>query len=227
MSIFHTATIACPDCGLSSDVSWSASVNADRRPDLRDAILDGSFQSESCPHCSRKLRLPPHLTYVDMTRGQWLVAASAAELTQWPVLEADAVKLFDASFGAGAPAAARSLAEGVRPRLVFGWPALREKLLCGELGLNDVDLELLKLALLRGASGIPIGDGLALRLEGGDAGMLTFAVIREETEERVAASEIPRELYDDIAADTATWAAQREQLAGHPFVDTLRFMIGA
>ena len=27
----------------------AASVNADRRPDLREAILEGSFQAETCP----------------------------------------------------------------------------------------------------------------------------------------------------------------------------------
>ena len=36
------------------------------------------------------------------------------------------------------------MGEGFQPRLVFGWPALREKLLCASLSLNDVDLELLK-----------------------------------------------------------------------------------
>lgn len=36
----------CPACGAELEAETVASVNADRRPDLRDAILDGIFSAD-------------------------------------------------------------------------------------------------------------------------------------------------------------------------------------
>ena len=51
MSLFETTKLPCPLCG--TEVSFNAvhSVNADRRPDLRDAIIAGTFQQEACSSC--------------------------------------------------------------------------------------------------------------------------------------------------------------------------------
>jgi len=227
MSIFNTATATCPECGEPVEISWAASVNADRRPDLRSAILDRSFQAEFCPTCGQPMRLPPHLTYVDLARRNWILVEDVAELPQWAVHEAEAGKLFEESFGPAAPPVAQELASGVRPRLVFGWPALREKLICTELGLDDVQLELLKLAVMRGVAGTPVGDGLALRLVAGNDDTLTLDVVNDATETAVSTTELPRSLYDDIGTDTAAWAPLRARLVNEIFVDVQRFMIGA
>jgi CpXC protein len=48
MSKFETQTLTCPSCGEAVDFEAVASVNADRRPDLREAILDFSFQRQVC-----------------------------------------------------------------------------------------------------------------------------------------------------------------------------------
>ena len=37
------------------------------------------------------------------------------------------------------------------------WPALREKVVCQDAGLDDVELELTKMAILRNVAGSPIG----------------------------------------------------------------------
>src|SRR6185437_14909973 len=149
MSIFNDATATCPNCGEAVEISWAASVNADRRPDLRVAVLDGSFQAETCPTCGTQMRLPSHLTYVDIARHTWVLVESPDQIGDWHAHEKQAQSLFDESFGPTAPAAARELAEGVSPRLVYGWPALREKIICNTLGLEDVTLELLKMAVIR------------------------------------------------------------------------------
>ena len=44
MSIFHSAQAICGSCGTRNLVERTASVNADRAPEYRDAILDGSFK---------------------------------------------------------------------------------------------------------------------------------------------------------------------------------------
>ena len=90
MSIFHPATLICPNCSTANTVERNASVNADRRPDLRDAVLDGSFQATECTKCGTALRLPPHLTYMDLQRTQGILAHVPDHLDDWPQTEAAA-----------------------------------------------------------------------------------------------------------------------------------------
>jgi hypothetical protein len=226
MSIFHPVSAICRACGTKTEVKRSASVNAGRRPDLRAAIVDGSFQSASCPKCGTPLRLPPHLTYLDMGRGQWIMAEPASMLEQWPSVEADARATYERSFGAGAPSSARALGEGLRSRLVFGWPALREELICADLGLGDVALELVKMAIMRNVDNPPLADETELRLTGGDAQKLDFAWVVAVSEARLAALEVPRDVYDSIAGDAEAWAAAREKFEGHLLVDLRRLIAG-
>ena len=70
MSIFRTMTVNCPHCGTAGGFNAVMSVNADRRPDLRTAILDGSFQRQPCPQCGKDFRLDPEMTYVALGQGQ-------------------------------------------------------------------------------------------------------------------------------------------------------------
>jgi hypothetical protein len=226
MSIFHPATIICAKCGTEAAVERSASVNADLRPDLRAAILDGSFQAVDCPKCETRLRLPPHLTYLELGRDTWIAAEPASQIEDWNHIENDVWAVYDRSFGAGAPALVREMTERVRPRLVFGWPALREKLIAADLGLDDINLELLKMAIMRNVSGSPLSDETELRLIGAEADALRFAWVHQVSEASLAQLDVPREIYDGIAADTDGWAAARAKLEGVFLVDLRRFIAG-
>jgi hypothetical protein len=224
MSIFNTTTATCAGCGHVEQITWAASVNADRRPDLRVAVLDHSFQVLDCPSCGTRMRLPPHMTYVDLARGNWVLVESVDQIGKWKTHEAEAQQLFTDAFGPGAAKSARELAEGIQPRLVFGWPPLREKIIAAELGLDDVTLELLKLAVIRNVPGGPIGSA-ALRLVSGDKTTLKLEITDDETEAVSGETEVPRSLYNDIAGDTAAWAPLRDQLTNKPLVDVLRFTL--
>lgn len=226
MSIFHPATMICRSCGTKTEVARSASVNADRRPDLRAAILDGTFQSTVCKKCGAIVRLPPHLTYLDMRRGQWIMAEPAALLEDWPSVEAEAQTVYAQSFGADAPPSGRALGEGLRSRLVFGWPALREKIVCAELGLDDVTLELLKMAIMRTVDNPPMADETELRLLRGNEATLTFAWVVAETEAELATLDVPRDIYDGIAGEAEAWDVARAKLEGHLLVDLRRLIAG-
>lgn len=226
MSMIHTAMVRCGACGEETEARWAASVNADRRPDLRDAILSGSFQSLTCPNCETAVRLPAHLTYLDHGRGDWLLVEDIDQLGTWAETETEALSVFRETFGPGASAAAQELAEGVSPRVVFGWAALREKLLCTEHGVDDVTLELVKLATMRSGMDTPVGSGVALRLSAVDDDTLTLDAVDEKTERVDASASVPRSLLDDVADEPAAWAALREQLVTGPFVDINRMVVG-
>ena len=227
MSMFNTATAACPSCGTVRTFQLVASVNADRRPDLRAAILDGSFQRETCAKCGTEFVAPPALTYLHVKNGQYILVQPLRFQEHWEASEEMARNAFERAYGAGVSAAAQEIGSGLALRIVFGWAALREKLRCTELRVNDVDLELLKLALLRNAEESPLGDSTELRLIGGDAKTLQLAWISAPTERVLSGFEVPRATYDEIAADHGAWEPARAEMAEHPFVDVNRMLLVA
>jgi hypothetical protein len=226
MSLFSQVECVCPACGALDPTALVASVNADRRPDLREAILDGSFQTRQCAVCDAAWRLPPAFTYMHLAADQWILAEPPEVLTQWREAEARTLEVFATGYGARAPSAARAIGATLRARLVFGWPALREKLLAVALGLEDISLELLKMAVLRNVQKPPFADGHELRLDGGDATTLRLAWMDSTTEARLATLAVPRDSYDDVAGDIA-WDELRAELTAGPFVDMNRLLVPA
>ena len=173
MSLLAEATATCPTCAAVTGMEFPVSINADRRPDLRAAILDRSMFALPCRSCG-VLTFEPHLAYLDVGRRQWILAQSTDDRANWEQAENDAVGVYDLAFGAGAPAAARAIGSALRPRLVFGWPALIEKLLCHDLGLDDVALEALKFATIANATPPTLDPSLDLRLAGEQDGNLVL-----------------------------------------------------
>jgi hypothetical protein len=69
MSIFTDHSLPCPGCDTPVAYEIVQSVNVDRRPELRTAILDGSFQLKTCPSCGTSFRVEPEFIYMDKKRG--------------------------------------------------------------------------------------------------------------------------------------------------------------
>ncbi len=225
MSRFETQTLSCPSCGEPVEFDVVISVNADRRPDLRDAVLDGSFQREACPKCSTSFRLDPELNYLDVAHGQWIAAFPIAKLAQWSAVEEQAKATYAKAYGAKASAAARAIGAGLKPRVTFGWSALREKLVAVEHQLDDVNLELVKMAMVRGLDSSPFGGDTELRLLAVEGPELVMAWIDPVNEQMVEGLRVPRSLYDEIAADTTDWQALRDELSAGLFVDMNRQLL--
>lgn len=228
MSLFTATELSCPHCQKRVSFDVCASINADRRPDLRDAILDESFQQTTCPHCSGSFRLEPQLNYLDVGRGQWIAAFPHDQIDNWQAIEAQTKDIFDKAYGDQASTAEREIGDDLKVRVVFGWAGLREKLLAFEAGFDDTQLEQAKLVLMRGLDDPPLPIGAELRLVGVSDEVdaeLTIAVLdRDSTElERLDA---PREMIDDVAQDPGSWAALTAQLQAGAFVDTQRLTRG-
>jgi hypothetical protein len=224
MSLFVKAIATCARCGASRELKLSASINAQRRPDLRGEILDGTFQFFRCEKCSAPLRLPVHLSYLDIGRNQWFLAEGIEEVSRWRDVENEARALFDKTYGSRAPASARELGADLRARLVFGWTALREALICDDLDLDPVVLELLKLAIIRNLRDSPMAETTELRLTGGDNTELCFAWVDGACEESLASLPVERALYDAIVMDPVPWEELADELEGKLFVDLRRLM---
>jgi len=112
-------------------------------------------------------------------------------------------------------------------RVTFGWPALREKVFCAASGLDDVTVELLKISLVRGLDHSPLGDDVELRLTSVDNDKLILTWVNSSNERPVESIEVPRRLYDEIAADVQGYQDLRTQLTAGPFVDFHRLLIDA
>jgi hypothetical protein len=225
MSLFRTFTVACPSCGGAVEFSVVNSVNAARRPDLRDAVLDGSFQRNSCPTCNESFRVEPEFNYLDVGRNQWIAAFPLSKLGEWEQWEQHAREIFDKAFGAQASAPAQSIGADLTARLTFGWAALREKLVAAEQKLDDVTLELCKIAILRGQEGQPLANHTELRLYGFEGQDFIMGWIVATSEYPVDMLRVPRSLYDEIVEDPEGWQELRKELSAGLFVDAQRLML--
>jgi hypothetical protein len=226
MSLFQSSQIACPLCRSTFSFDVVHSVNADRRPALRDAILTNEFQRMACPKCGERFRLAPSFTYLDVAHDLWIVAAPVTGLAEWQARENTARALFARSYGDDAPEAARDLGGHMRPRITFGWPALREKILITELGLDDVVVEACKAALMRTSSELPFSPALDLRLLNIVGDKLLMVWQRSADGRLGDAMGVPKKLYDAIAANVdGRWSSLRDEFAGALFVDLNRMLI--
>lgn len=225
MSIFRTVEARCPACDTPVSFELVFSVAADRRPDLRDAILDGSFQRQPCTSCGTLFRADPEFSYMDIGRGQYIGVWPDSKWPQWRECAGLTRDTFDEMLGAGAPPEAREIGDALVPRVVFGWAALVEKILCRQAGLDDVTLEIAKAVLMRHAAEVRVPGRQALRLVrlDGDAPVLAWI---DRVDGRVGeAMRVPRSLFAEIEAAPETWAALRERIIDGMVVDLQRDLL--
>jgi hypothetical protein len=226
MSIFRTEEVNCPSCGVKVEFELVHSVNAGRRPDLRDAILSREFQKQPCPSCGFAFRVEPQFTYTDLGRKQFYAVWPASKINDWQALEQKSQATFDGAFGATATPEARDIGEGLSPRTIFGWPGLNEKLVAAEANIEDHVLEMAKLAVIRGLEEAPIGGGSELRLLGVEEENLLFGWIRTGTEDLTEVVAVPKTLLAEIGADAEAWQPLRDELSVGSFVDYRRLVLG-
>lgn len=226
MSLFETTSIQCPVCDTLSDFQAAGSVNADRRPDLREQILDNSFQNVTCPSCGEAMRLEPIVNYLDVELGLWLAAYPPRQIGDYLTLEDEVQALFDESYGAAASASAQDVGESLLPRLTFGWPATCEKLFLRKEGLDDVVIEMLKLDLLRRLPEAPLRPGVELRVTTVSDAALGFVWIETASEEILQAFECSKALLAEIEGNLDAWAPIRASLTSGLFVDMQKLYLG-
>lgn len=225
MSMMRSISVSCPACNETVEAEIFESINADRRSDLREDILEGRLQMVTCPSCAAEFRLDPVFNYLDVGRREWISVQPPERILDWVNEQTRAQEIFDQAYGSKAPGSARTIGDTLSVRLVFGWPALREKLITGENGLSDVPLELTKLALIQSGSSRGLGGGEELRLVGAEPDVLTFGWTAPETDQVSGIVEVPRSIYDGIAGDEDAWSGVIDELKAGPFVDCQKFYI--
>jgi len=227
MSIFTNQTINCPACATPMHFDVVISVNVDRRPDYRDAILDGSFQRQPCPSCATPFRVEPEFTYMDLKRGQYIGVWPRAKRSDWEACAARTRTLFDDTLGSNAPPEARSVGEGLAVRVVFGWVALVEKILARGAGIDDRSLEAAKLAVMRTREESPLPGDWALRLVQVNDESILLGWVGGSGQERPASWRVSRDLIKDIEARPEAWKLLRDSVVSGDVVDFQRELLVA
>ena len=224
MSITRTNTLTCPHCEQSItgfDVVFA--VNVESCPEHREGILDGSFQTATCGSCEKTIRLDPEFSYMDFQRGQFISVRPAIELQKWPEIEAEVKRTYKIAYGIEASPEARKIGEKLAVRAVFGWPALREKIVLHELEIDDIDLELVKALVLRSEKNMPLTDDVELRLIEANEETLNMAWLDSSKESHVIHLEVPRELLNQVKSDS--FQSLRDEFNDVAYIDINRLLV--
>lgn len=225
MSIKSVTVQECPQCGTAASFDLFTSVNADRRPDLREAILDNTFMEKQCEGCGAYFRADPMLTYFDEELGLWINALPHILLEEWPQNEEQTRLVHFTTFGPVAPEIVAELGARLTPRMTFGWGALREKIVCKKHGFDDATVELAKLATIRATEGIDFPTDGSMRLGLVKEDRLVMVILNGPQEDLQGEVSVPLDLLEAIEEDAASWAPLREQIVGDYFVDLYRMLM--
>jgi hypothetical protein len=226
MSLFTPVNLVCPGCKTAIVMDAVGSVNADRRPDYREDILQDRFQDVTCGDCGEHFRLQPRFNYLDAGRKQWIAALPSTGILDWAEAEAEVTALFAQSYGDKAPEAAQSVGKVLDVRLTFGWPALREKILARAHELDDTVLEILKLDLIRRVDSAPISTGVELRLVQVSDEFLILVWLDGPTEEPLQEMHVPVAHYNSIVENPKPWEKIHARLNDSVFVDIQKLYMG-
>jgi hypothetical protein len=158
MSKRSSATVQCPSCGVSQNFSFYSSITATINPELRDAVLNGTFFNVSCAKCRTAITLDRPVLYSDPQK-RWMV---------WYLPEGTDSETNDAM-----DQTSLMLGSLIRKRVVYTTDELIEKVYAIETGISDWALISLKRALDNERNGTwyysgLINDGTRLRFNSPD-----------------------------------------------------------
>lgn len=142
-------TVACPSCGKEDSYAITRNINATWKPFYRDKIMDGSLHRVACAACDHEFFIDAPLHYCDFRRGEWIMMYPLAWEPRWRDWADDVNQSYDLSYaGPETPPWVRNNPPDMWRRAVFGLPAMREKLILHEAGIDDVSVEALKMHML-------------------------------------------------------------------------------
>ncbi len=222
MSISTPVTLICDFCQHPNAISQMGSLNLDRFPELKMELFNHTLGSFTCEKCQKLYRLSPEFPCHYLDRSLWLAVYPKEKIKDWRNLEAMSLKLFNVALGSDASSAAQEIGKGVFPRLVFGWEALKEKILIADHKLKDSDIELCKMIIMRDLSPL-ILEGLEIRLDEVTADTLLFNTINIESGAVIKDQiQLSFDYINEINEAPEAWKEIRDSVEEGIWVDILR-----
>ena len=153
MSKPESGSATCPKCKHTFQVTYWASVNITLNPELRERVLSGDIRKHACPKCRQQLTIDTDLLYHDMSR-KFMVSYQVAKDGQTHPIDSRLLEAISASMA------------DYQLRFVVSWSQLPEKIRMFEAGLDDNQIELIKLIVANKAYGhVNFGDDCIYFLE--------------------------------------------------------------
>lgn len=225
MSTIYSAPVTCSVCGHQQMVEIADSLNANRMPAAREQVLARTLFGVTC-ECGRRITAIHKVLYVDFDRGLWIQVANEEERPGYVALEPAVLGAFAEAFDTDRyPKAIAALAAMVRPRLVFGYEELREKVVAADAGIDDCLLEALKLELLAARPDLLVDGVEVIMLASADDRALHFDLYAFPGGEGQLAGElvIARSGYDGAVARRQVVAETHPRLFDGPYVNIARY----
>lgn len=147
MSTFTQYEATCPACEHRWTAEIAQGLHITRLPEIREQILNGTFQVVRCPACTSPMVFEAAVVYTDFDRGEYIAVETAASAS-WQGALARHRTVFRSCFEGGPPSV-QVLGRTFKRRVVRGFRALREKILLWNAGLDDRAVEAVKGDLLR------------------------------------------------------------------------------
>ncbi len=124
--------IVCPKCNEVTEGKLYTSVNATNNPHLRNEILEGNLFRWRCHSCGHQVRLNYPMLYNDMKKRFMIYLIP--EIDRFQLADNELEEEFKNLIG-------------IRKRLAPDFNTLREKMFIFENGLDDMAVEMTKLAI--------------------------------------------------------------------------------
>lgn len=230
MSIYTKVKAKCSNCEAVVSFDVIDSVNVTREltvPGIRDAILNRTFQAEQCPGCGETFRASPEFTYVDFNRGEFFGVWPADHVSEYDKCAEFTLKAYERAYGSEASPVAKNLGKDLNQiRVLFGWVNLNEKLIAGDAGIDDLTLELAKLAIIRAGDVFMDETHQELRLVAVDDEYgLAFGWFPLGSEKMTEGLTLPKDILGEITLDPESWKDLRSSLEDGIFVDYRKLLL--
>jgi hypothetical protein len=225
MSTWQHVTVRCPRCASDVSVRVADGVHITRVPHVREQILARTFHTFTCASCSSMFPVTKRLVYTDFDRDHWILVGLAGDEATWPASEAQLNKDITMAFDHGSPLV-HWIANRIRSRVVFGYEALREKLVIWDAGIEDGVIECMKLRAIAtdptlGAAGSQL---VVDRI--GDDGSIHFIWRERAAAAFVRELAVPASWLAETDRDHASLVARFAELFGSGYVSFRRLARG-
>ncbi len=220
MSMQNMQEIPCRNCSASNTIEIYHTVNIGRLPTLKEQILNDKLQSINCKNCGARVRVEPLFPYIDLKNKLWIATRPASEIILWREIEEDSANIFNLSLGPDAPGSTHEMNTDIKPRVVFGWSALKEKLLAHDAGISDVELEMAKVATLKSGA-VTIPNTLSnMRLVGFSNEFLILCWFDQTTQKKISNEfHIDYSSINDMRKNPERWANLKEMIDVGLYID--------
>ncbi|MEM8587357.1 MAG: CpXC domain-containing protein [Pseudomonadota bacterium] len=196
MGLFHPFTVRLSD-GESMVVHLATAVNAERFPEIRQSIIDGTFHRFSHPKTGKPFTVEAPFMYTDMSRDTFFAVHPPKTRFAWmddsEALEQELDKI----------PASLSAYDKRYARVVYGLGELREKLVAQEAALDDRIVELMKVFLIHEHPFLIQKPRLRLMLDGVDDEKYGFVAAFDHDREAFEVA-VPRDIADELVEDRDT-----------------------